>query len=190
MLRATLAASLMVPVGALYVVAPVVTYAVAAVVLSGLTAFVYVHATWYRGRIAMARGEFPEAIAHYQRFLVEIEGWPPWAYVLGTSLYTNHAVAGTLNNLGVCQMAKAATRGEAVATFVRAMAIDPEYALPHLNLGLIATMRVDPTAAAAHFAEATRLGYDDTAIFVAVRRINARMNTAIGAAVPEKPGSP
>ncbi|MEQ1570577.1 MAG: hypothetical protein ABMA64_33410 [Myxococcota bacterium] len=146
--------------------------------LAVLWAYLRLVRTALRGRASYRRGDRPAGIALYRAFLVELEQ-RPWLRRLGWSLYTSDALALTWNNLGVGLMGSPGLDGEARDAFERAARLDPGYALPPLNLGLMAAVRGDRAAAAAHFAEATRLGYSDRAVQAAVRRAISGTSAAV-----------
>jgi len=62
----------------------------------------------------------------------------------------------TLYNQGV-ELAKKGQLDDAIASYQKALALHPDYALAHYNLGLTLQQKSDRAGAQRHFAEAQRL---------------------------------
>ena len=85
------------------------------------------------------KGDCAAAIVEYQRAIERVADHPDgWT------------------NLGICQ-AQTGALGEAEASFLRALALDPKRAGLHYNLGMLARLRGDAVAAHQHFLDAVKL---------------------------------
>jgi Flp pilus assembly protein TadD len=74
-----------------------------------------------------------------------------------------------LNNLGAAYL-EIDDFAAAEDAFSAALAIDPEYPLPHYNLAIERVLANDAPAAAGHMAEAERLGFRGTGIDAIIRQ--------------------
>jgi len=128
-----------------------------------------------------ARRDWRAAIHHYEVFEASARrlNLGPISLPLFLSLYTFNGVALAKNNLAFCLM----NTGELEAaerSCDEAVEIDPKYAVPHINLGIIAALRRDPDVAANHLQRGFDLGYRDRGVQRHVRRILEATNVAAG----------
>ena len=126
----------------------------------------------FRGQRALASQKPAQALADFHQFLQTIESqpWRKWALWLSWSIYTPHANAMGLNNVGAAH----AAMGEidtAEAAWRQALVVDPLYAIPHANLAATAASRGEADLAAKLLAEAARLGYSGGALDRATQRV-------------------
>jgi tetratricopeptide (TPR) repeat protein len=151
----------------------------ATTLLGALVAYVVTFRTWLRARRALARGDRAGAAALWERFLGELARRPALRR-FGWGLYTGDFEALTWNNLGVCWLGRPDTIPRAREAFARALALDPLYGMPHVNLGLLERVAGNLEASEQHFAEARRLGVSDKVVQALLRRVLARTNAALG----------
>lgn len=158
-----------------------------AVLVVFLTLMVIWGRDFYRGRWLMRRREWARALRQFERCQRKLSEarFHRVLNALHLSLYTFDGIAVVLNNVAVCQMnlrdMPAATR--ALQT---ALVRDPGYAVPHLNLAIIAALAGNEASASEELAEATRLGYSRRGAQLMVRRALASVNTTLGEALKEK----
>lgn len=95
------------------------------------------------------------------------------------SIYTYNGVALALNNMALCHMNLGDLK-EAKRLCHEALEVDPKYAVPHINLGVIAALEKDPNAAGDWLQRGFDLGYRDRGVQREVSRILAGVNTTIG----------
>lgn len=114
----------------------------------------------FRGRRLADAGRFEESIRESEAFLARVarEPWRKRAVWLGGVAYSRDIEAMTINNVGVAAL-HLGDLDKAGASFRRALALDPEYPIPHRNLAVLASMRGDEQAAREEWGEAERLGY-------------------------------
>jgi tetratricopeptide (TPR) repeat protein len=138
---------------------------------------------FFRGRAAHASRSYLEAIAHYRRFLAQCER-PPRSMLrfLWLGLYTSDVAALAENNIGACLL-EIGEGAEATATLEHALARDPGYAVPHVNLAILASLAGDRERADRHRDHALRLGYSSALLDRAIRGAIARANVAVGRVV-------
>lgn len=159
---------------------PKASGAVAACLLGLLFGIGLLGRDYLRGRAAQARRRSGEAILHYRRFLERLERRPySLLRSLGFGLYTSDAIALVRNNIGVALLrlgdSKAATK-----EFEMALARDADYAVPHLNLSIIAVLEGDHRRAEKLRADAHRLGYSNALLDRALRQAMVKVNVAFG----------
>ena len=114
----------------------------------------------FRGRRLVDLGRFEDSIRESEAFLATIskQRWRKKAVWLGGVIYSPDIEAMTKNNIGVAAM-QLGNFEKAERAFREALAVDPEYAIPHFNLAVLASVRGEELAASGELAEATRLGY-------------------------------
>lgn len=95
------------------------------------------------------------------------------------SIYTYSGVALAKNNMAFCYMNRG-DLGEAKRLCHEALEIDPKYAVPHINLGVIAALEEDAEAADDWLQRGFELGYRNHGVQRQVRRIFAGVNIAAG----------
>ncbi|MCB9603865.1 MAG: hypothetical protein H6720_26390 [Sandaracinus sp.] len=135
-----------------------------------------------RGRAAMRRGELDRAIACFERFLDHLAARPRGLRGLWMSWDTADPVAMSWNNVGVCHLARLRL-DDAEEALGRARDRDARYALPHVNLAIVAQLRGHGDEALVHAAEAKRLGYSGSKLAAALRRAVAAHSMAVGDAL-------
>lgn len=144
----------------------------------------------FRGRRLLDMRQAEASIPHTLRFIDSIRQHPArkrflW---LAWSVYTPDAEAMALNNLGAALL-ETGDFGAAADSLNAALAVDPEYPLPHYNLAIERAVARDEGAAARHAAEAERLGFRGSRMDVIIRdaqsllaRIEGRGTTAAAGA--------
>jgi tetratricopeptide (TPR) repeat protein len=114
----------------------------------------------FRGRRDLDRNSPESALGHFNSFLTTIRA-QPWrkpALWLSWSIYTPNVEAMTQNNIGAAQL-NLGDLSSAEAALNTALALDPQYPLPHANLALVAALRADSSAAESHLEAARKCGY-------------------------------
>lgn len=119
----------------------------------------------YRGRKLMSVGEYEAAIDHFERFLLQIrkQPWKKHFIWMAWGIYSWDIEAMTLNNLGAALI----DLGRFDAAKMRlddALRVDPQYAVPHFNLAVLASVQGDEAAARQHISCAEALGYARTPV--------------------------
>ena len=145
---------------------------------------------FFVARYLGAMKDWSAAINHYEAFEASARrlNFGPISLPLFMSLYTFNGVALAKNNLAFCFM----NTGELEAaerSCDEALQIDPKYAVPHINLGIIAALQRDPDAAANHLQRGFDLGYRDRGVQRHVRRILEATNVAAGRSLSNQGGS-
>jgi tetratricopeptide (TPR) repeat protein len=152
---------------------------VPAAVIVGLTLSVGWH--FFVGRSCCAKQDWSAAISHFKTFEVRARRLRLGriSVPLFFSLYTFDGVALAKNNLAFCLM-NSGELEEARRSCNEALAIDPKYALPHINLGIIAALQGSPDTAASHLQRGFDLGYRDRGVQRQVRQILEATNVKTG----------
>jgi tetratricopeptide (TPR) repeat protein len=135
----------------------------------------------FRGRRLADLGRFEESVRESEAFLARVarEPWRKKAVWLAGVAYSPDIEAMTLNNLGFAALHLGQLE-KAEQSFQRALALDPQYPLPHVNLAVLWSVKGDEAASQRHFAEAARLGYRATTFDAVVRRAQAVVATVEG----------
>jgi tetratricopeptide (TPR) repeat protein len=130
----------------------------------------------FTGRRLMDARRFAEAIPHFERFLERIRARPALKRLicLSPGIYTRDVEAMTLNNLGIARL-EVGELDRVEAPLRRALALDPDYPLPYVNLAHLASLHGDVEAAAAASRSAKRLGYHDTRADAFIRRASGTL---------------
>lgn len=154
-----------------------VPLAAALMVLAALSSLL-LGRSFYRGRAAMRAGRCDEAIGHFEAFRsARSTSALPFLWL---SLYTSDATALALNNIGACHLC-AQRADRALAPLEEALARDPAYAMPHVNLACAHRLLGDVERSRFHADEARRLGFGRDAVEAAIRRAMAATKTRVGA---------
>ena len=133
------------------------------------------------GRYRSRQRRWQEAAERYQKFeakLLEVR-WTQWVAVLFLSLYTFDGVAICRNNIAQSLM-NLRELDTAEQWLRRALQRDPLYALPYLNLGVVAALRGDKERAVREFGRAVQLGYSPEGAQRLFRQVAARINENAG----------
>jgi tetratricopeptide (TPR) repeat protein len=133
------------------------------------------------GRYRTRQRRWQEAAERYQKFEAKLLAVPlgKLAVVLYLSLYSFDGVAICRNNIAQSLMNMQDLDG-AEQWLRRALQRDPLYALPYLNLGVVAAMRGDKERAAREFGRAVQLGFDPEGAQRLFRQVTARINESLG----------
>jgi tetratricopeptide (TPR) repeat protein len=128
-----------------------------------------------------------EAIAHYETFESRAKklNLGRLTLPLFLSVYTYDGVALAKNNMAFCYM-NLRVLDQAKRLCLEALEIDSKYAVPHVNLGIIAALQNDAATAAARLERGYLLGYRNQGAQEQVRRILARLNVAAGSAMSDE----
>ena len=128
----------------------------------------------FRGRRLLDMRQAEASIPHTLRFIDYIRQHPARKRLLwlAWSVYTPDAEAMALNNLGAAHL-ETGDVGAAADALNAALAVDPEYPLPHHNLAIERAVAKDEAAAARHAAEAERLGFRGSRIDAIIRDAQA-----------------
>ena len=105
----------------------------------------------YRGRRLQQSESLDGAVTEYRAFLAKLERHP-WlrrVWWLAWAAYTRDPKAMALNNLGGCLL-ELGHVGQAEECLRQAVAIDPLYPVPHVNLAELEAKRGNAVAAAAN----------------------------------------
>jgi tetratricopeptide (TPR) repeat protein len=126
---------------------------------------------FFTGRRLLDAGKFAEAIPYIERFLESIRQHPKRELLLwlSWSIYTPSVVAMAINNIGVAQL-NLGDVDTAESNFLRALARDPLYPLPHFNMAIVQELRGNRNGALAAIATARQLGYMGGTIDVIINK--------------------
>lgn len=126
-------------------------------------------------RAYLAIGEHQKAIAAADHFLEELEQQPWRRHAVWTlfGVYTLSFEAMALNNRGGARF-ELGQLEQAAEDLLSALEVDPEYCLPHLNLGLVAHASGDDEAASEYFRIARSLGLPGSIIKKTIAKLEDR----------------
>jgi tetratricopeptide (TPR) repeat protein len=133
------------------------------------------------GRYCMRRRQWQKALTRLQGFekLLLRHPWSRFLTPLYASMYSFDGVAVARNNIAVAHM-NLGELDEAERILRLALQRDPLYALPYLNLGMIAAMRKQEDVAEGEIRKAVRLGYSPSGAQQILRRALAAANAGAG----------
>jgi hypothetical protein len=116
---------------------------------------------WFIGRRHAKRRHWVKAIDHYQRLekSLLVARWHRFAVTLYPSIYSLDSVAIVRNTIGQC-FVQAEDFDQAVKWLRSALQRDPLYAVPYVNLSVIAAIRKDETNARREMTRAVQLGFN------------------------------
>ncbi|HRI87997.1 MAG TPA: hypothetical protein PLJ47_09665 [Candidatus Hydrogenedentes bacterium] len=115
---------------------------------------------FFKGRRLMSQGHYAEALAHFDRFLAELESrkWLRHAIWLGWSVYTLRPDVMTLTNIGACDLLLGQF-DESERALKEAIRRDPLAPLPHFNLAVLSQVKHQPDCRDEFLRRAQDLGY-------------------------------
>jgi len=143
------------------------------VLLLAAAAFSYaVSREFFAGRRALKKKRWVDAIQSFQAFEQELQRseWKRRFSWLAAGIYTRDPVAIARNNIGVVHLENGKL-DLADASFRSALERDRDYAVPHLNLAVVAAKRGDRSAMEASLTEAQRLGLKNKKAIAKVREV-------------------
>ena len=125
---------------------------------------------FFAGRRHLKKKRWVDAITAFQAFEQELTAasWKRSFSFLASGIYTRDPIAIARNNVGVVHLENEKLE-LADAAFRSALERDKDYAVPHLNLAVIAAKRGDAAAMDAGLKEAERLGLTDAKAHAKVR---------------------
>lgn len=173
---------------AAFVLAPtlpdVAIWTLAALGLAVLMVALLAGKSFFLGRSAMRAGRWDDAFQAFQTFHDQQlgRGWQARLSFLFAGIYTADGVALALNNQGAVRLNQRQL-DEAEALFRKALARDRQYAMPHVNLAIVAAMRGDAATAEAESTRARELGFRRRGLQQAVRAALAATNGALGSSL-------
>jgi tetratricopeptide (TPR) repeat protein len=128
----------------------------------------------FTGRRLMDAGQFAEAIPHFELFLQRIRIQPGLKQLtwLSPGVYTQDVEAMALNNLGAARL-EFGELDKVEAPLRQALALDPDYPIPYVNLAHLAVLRGDLKAATAASNAANSLGYRDSKVDAMIHRASS-----------------
>ncbi len=133
--------------------------------------------SFFRGRAAMSARRYDEAIEHFERFVAAASTKRLRALrLLWVGLHTSDPVALALNNLEL----NAGRLQAAVEPLERAVARDPQYAVPHTNLCVAYGLLGDAERAEVHARAAVRSGFSHSRLDTLVRSALAKHAVEVG----------
>ncbi len=128
----------------------------------------------------MRRKQWVDALMAFERFETQLKSpgrrrlsW------LASGIYSFDAAAIARNNCGVVHLENGKLE-LAEAAFQTALARDPLYAVPHLNLAVVAAKRGNAQAMQQHLDDAKRLGLSNRRAHAKVRAALQVLNEAAG----------
>lgn len=131
---------------------------------------------FFTGRRLMGARRYADALACFERFLTQVRARPGLKRLiwLHAGIYTRDIEAMALNNIGACHLELNAL-DRVSEPLQMALAIDPEYPIPHLNFAQLAARRGDQDAARVAAVKASDLGYRDSWLDALIRRGSAAL---------------
>jgi tetratricopeptide (TPR) repeat protein len=116
---------------------------------------------WFIARRHAKRNQWAQAITHYQRLEKKLltARWHRLTVALFPSIYSLDSVAIVRNTIAQCFL-QAEDLEQAVSWLRSALQRDPLYAVPYVNLALIAAIRKDETNARREMTRAVQLGFN------------------------------
>ena len=127
---------------------------------------------FFAGRRHLKKKRWVEALTAFQTFEHELNA-SPWKRrfsFLASGIYSSDPVAIARNNVGVIHLENSKL-DLAEGAFRSALERDAGYAVPHLNLAVVAAKRGDAAAVEQRLAEAQRLGLSDKKAHAKVRAV-------------------
>ncbi len=170
---------------ALYLIVTRLPFAIVVWMLGGCLLGVVALCIWGRdvfiGRHHTRRRKWEQAAERYRTFEAKLltARWHRLAIVLYLSIYTFDGVAIARNNVAQSLINLGDLDG-AEQWLRRAIQRDPLYALPYLNLGVVAAERGDTNRAAREIGKAVQLGFNPQDAQRLLRRLLAKHNASIG----------
>lgn len=140
-------------------------------IIFALAAFSFVVSRrFFAGRRYMKKKQWVDALSAFQAFEQELgaSSWKRHFSYLASGIYTRDPVAIARNNIGVVHLENGKL-DLAEAGFRSALERDNDYAVPHLNLAVIAAKRGDSASMEQRLGEAQRLGLTDRKAHAKVR---------------------
>jgi tetratricopeptide (TPR) repeat protein len=136
---------------------------------------------FFIGRYRSRQRRWQEAAELYQKFEAKLLAvrWTQWVAVVFISLYTFDGIAMCRNHIAQSLM-NLRELDTAEQWLRRALQRDPLYALPYLNLGVVAALRGDKERAAREFGRAVQLGYSPEGAQRLFRQVVSRINEKTG----------
>lgn len=115
------------------------------------------------GRRLYARGQYAEALPHFDRFLAQVDRRPALRHAiwLGWSFYTLKPDVMALTNSGACNL-MIGDLDQARSVLEEAIRRDPLAPLPHVNMALMHHAKNEPDRRDACLARARELGFRRT----------------------------
>lgn len=143
--------------------------------LAALALFALVVSVWGRdhfiARHHAKRRRWTQAVERYERFEKKLlrARWPKLTVMLYLSIYSLDGVAVTRNSIGQILLNAGDLEG-AVRWLRAALQRDPLYAVPYVNLSVIAAMRRDENMARREMTRAVQLGFNPNSAQRILRR--------------------
>jgi hypothetical protein len=131
---------------------------------------------FFAGRRALKKKQWIDAVSSFHAFEAELTQ-TPWKRTmswLAAGVYTRDPIAIARNNIGVVHLENGKL-DLATASFRSALELDARYAVPHVNLAVVAARQNDSATMEKELAEATRLGLGS-------KRVHQRVRAALTAA--------
>jgi tetratricopeptide (TPR) repeat protein len=161
---------------------PLITalWTLGAVVLIGVILIVLAR-DFFIGRYRARKRDWHKALERYQRFERKLltRRWTTLLAPLYFGIYTFDGVALVRNNIGQSLM-NLDKLDEAEHWLRSALQRDPLYAIPYINLGIIAGMRGSEAVAKREIRRAVELGYSPVGAQQVMRKILARGSEGAG----------
>jgi tetratricopeptide (TPR) repeat protein len=161
---------------------PLITalWTLGAVVAIGLI-LVLLARDFFIGRYRARQRDWQKALERYQRFEQKLltRRWSGLLAPLYFGIYTFDGVALARNNIGQALM-NLGKLDEAEHWLRAALQRDPLYAIPYINLGIVAGLRGSEVAARREIRRAVELGYSPVGAEQVMRKILARGNQGVG----------
>jgi len=126
---------------------------------------------WFIARHHTKRRRWAQAVERYERFEKKMlkARWPKLTVILYLGIYSLDGAAIARNNIGQCLL-NAGDLDGSVRWLRAALQRDPLYAVPYVNLAVIAAMRHDETTARREMTRALQLGFNPNSAQRILRR--------------------
>jgi hypothetical protein len=152
-----------------------VTVGIGAAIIVALLALAVLSRDFFRARRHVRRREWLKAAERLQRFEQKLLAarWQRPAIVLYLSIYSFDGVAIARNYIGEA-LVNAERLEEATQWLRAALLRDPHFALPYVNLAIVAALLKDGTTARREMARAVQLGFSPVQAQRILHRVLAR----------------
>lgn len=139
---------------------------------------------FFVGRVRLSQKRWDEALTAFEAFEAKqlSSRWRRALAPLFVGIYSHDGVAIALNNQAVARLNQGSLT-QAQELLQRALSRDAPYAIPHVNLAILAALQGNAAEASREQQLAHELGFRGAGLQRRIRALLSRTNTAVGAAV-------
>lgn len=136
---------------------------------------------FFVGRVRLSQKRWDEALTAFEAKQLSSR-WRRALAPLFVGIYSHDGVAIALNNQAVARLNQGSLT-QAQELLQRALSRDAPYAIPHVNLAILAALQGNAAEASREQQLAHELGFRGAGLQRRIRALLSRTNTAVGAAV-------